>query len=170
MRNSTYMGCLVQSHSECGAVVARVLAWEGEMGSGYLVGIGFQSCKTINLWRSVTQQHKYASYCWTVHLEMITTTHLFIYLFLLSRAEPTACGGSQARGWIGATAASLHHSHSKRDLSCLCDLHHSSQQCQILNPLSEAEPISSWILVRFISIAPQRELPITLYWFQRILY
>ena len=25
-----------------------------------------------------------------------------------------------------------------RDLSCICDLHHSSQQCQILNPLSEA--------------------------------
>ena len=24
------------------------------------------------------------------------------------------------------------------DLSCICDLHHSSQQCQILNPLSEA--------------------------------
>ena len=24
------------------------------------------------------------------------------------------------------------------DLSCLCDLHHSSQQCQILNLLSEA--------------------------------
>ena len=25
-----------------------------------------------------------------------------------------------------------------RDLSHVCDLHHSSQQCQILNPLSEA--------------------------------
>ena len=25
-----------------------------------------------------------------------------------------------------------------RDLSCVCDLHPSSQQCQILNPLSEA--------------------------------
>ena len=25
-----------------------------------------------------------------------------------------------------------------RDLSRVCDLHHSSQQCQILNPLSEA--------------------------------
>ena len=24
------------------------------------------------------------------------------------------------------------------DLSCVCDLHHSSQQCQISNPLSEA--------------------------------
>ena len=27
---------------------------------------------------------------------------------------------------------------STQDPSCVCDLHHSSQQCQILNPLSEA--------------------------------
>ena len=25
-----------------------------------------------------------------------------------------------------------------QDLSCICDLHHSSQPCQILNPLSKA--------------------------------
>ena len=25
-----------------------------------------------------------------------------------------------------------------QDLSCICDLHHSSQECQILNPLSKA--------------------------------
>ena len=37
----------------------------------------------------------------------------FIYLFfLLFRAAPTAYGSSQARGRIGATAASLHHGHS----------------------------------------------------------
>ena len=27
---------------------------------------------------------------------------------------------------------------AKRDLSCVCDLHHSSEQCWILNPLSKA--------------------------------
>ena len=27
---------------------------------------------------------------------------------------------------------------AKRDLSCICDLHHSSRHCQILNPVSEA--------------------------------
>ena len=37
---------------------------------------------------------------------------LFIYLFCLFRAEPTAYGGSQARGRIRALAAGLHHSHS----------------------------------------------------------
>ena len=35
-----------------------------------------------------------------------------------------------------------------QDPSHVCNLHHSSQQCWILNPLSEAgiEPITSWIV------------------------
>ena len=37
---------------------------------------------------------------------------LFFFFFLLSRAPPTAYGSSQARGQIGATTSSLHHSHS----------------------------------------------------------
>ena len=37
--------------------------------------------------------------------------YLFIY-FLLYMAAPTACGGSQARGQIGAVTANLRHSHS----------------------------------------------------------
>ena len=36
-------------------------------------------------------------------------TYVFIWLF---RATPSAYGGSQARGRIGATAAGLYHSHS----------------------------------------------------------
>ena len=32
--------------------------------------------------------------------------------FVFSRAAPVACGGSQARGFIGAVAASLRQSHS----------------------------------------------------------
>ena len=36
----------------------------------------------------------------------------FLFIFLLFRAALKACGGSQARGLIGATAAGLHHSHS----------------------------------------------------------
>ena len=44
-------------------------------------------------------------------------------LFLLFRVAPVAYGSSQARGLIGATVASLHHS---------------SWQRQIPNPLSEA--------------------------------
>ena len=36
----------------------------------------------------------------------------FFFFFLLFRAAPAAYGGSQAKGLIGATAASLRHSHS----------------------------------------------------------
>ena len=42
--------------------------------------------------------------------------YLFIYLFCIfafSRAAPTAYGGSQARGPVGAVAAGLYQSHSK---------------------------------------------------------
>ena len=47
------------------------------------------------------------------------------------------------------------------DPSNVCDLHHSSQQCQILNPLSKAmdQTESPWRLVRFVSTEPQQELP-----------
>ena len=38
--------------------------------------------------------------------------YVFMYLFLLFRAAPAAYGGSQVRGQIGATAASLYHNHS----------------------------------------------------------
>ena len=46
------------------------------------------------------------------------------------------------------------------DLSHTCNLHHSSQQCQILNPLMEARDrtATSWFLVGFVSAAPQQEL------------
>ena len=48
-------------------------------------------------------------------------------------AAPTAYRGSQARGQL-----ELHHSHSNCDQSTVCDLHRSSRQRQILNPLNEA--------------------------------
>ena len=46
------------------------------------------------------------------------------------------------------------------DLSRGCHLHHSSRQCQILNPLSEARDRTHNIMVpsRIVSAAPQREL------------
>ena len=59
--------------------------------------------------------------------------------FLRFMAYPMAC--SQSRCRIGATAASLCHSHSNtatQDPSRILDLHHSSWQLGILNPLNEA--------------------------------
>ena len=63
----------------------------------------------------------------------------FFLFFCFFRVTLAAHGSSQARGPIGAAGASLHHSHPMPDVSCVCDLHHSSQQCWILNPLSEAK-------------------------------
>ena len=47
------------------------------------------------------------------------------------------------------------------DPSCVCDLHHSSWECQILDPLSEARDwtATSWFLVGFVTAAPRWELP-----------
>ena len=78
-------------------------------------------------------------------------TWTFVLFF---RAAPIAYGSSQARGWIGTTAASLYHSHSSTatlDPSHICDLCHSLQQCRILNPLRPGiEPTSSWRLHRIL--------------------
>ena len=42
-----------------------------------------------------------------------------------------------------------------QDPSCICELHHSSWQCRILNPLSEAR--GYWVLK---PLGPQQELQI----------
>ena len=57
--------------------------------------------------------------------------------FAFSRAAPAAHGRSQARGLIGAVAAYTTTT-ATQDPSRICDSHHSSRQCQILNPLSKA--------------------------------
>ena len=56
-----------------------------------------------------------------------------------------ACGACQARGLIGATAASLYHSHSNSR-----SLTHWERP--------GIEPITSWFLVRFVSAVPRWEL------------
>ena len=56
------------------------------------------------------------------------------YFILFFSTTPWAYGGSQARGSIEAVATAT----AMQDPSHVCDLHHSSQQCQILNPLSKA--------------------------------
>ena len=87
----------------------------------------------------------------------------FFFFFFFFGVLPAACGSSQARGLTRATAASPYHCHSHARSKPLCDLHRSSQQCQILNPLKEARDRThvlmdtSWIHFA----APQRELQIS---------
>ena len=80
-----------------------------------------------------------ACYCYPLLLFAIPFIYLFIYgLFAFSRAAPSAYGGSQARSLIRAVATGLCQSHSNSGSNHVCDLHHSSRQRQILNPLSKA--------------------------------
>ena len=62
----------------------------------------------------------------------------FFCLFCLFRATPVAYGGSQAGGLIGAYTTAT----AMPDPSRLCDLHHSSWQCWILDPLSKARGLN----------------------------
>ena len=78
----------------------------------------------------------------------------FFFIYVFSRATPTAYGGSQDRGLIEAADAVLHHSPSNSGLEVhICDLHHRSRQCQTLNPLSEARDrtTTSWFQVGFVN-------------------
>ena len=60
---------------------------------------------------------------------------LFIYCIFRATSK-AACGGSQVRAPIGAIATGL--ATATPYPSCVCNLHHISRQCWILNRLSEA--------------------------------
>ena len=77
---------------------------------------------------------------------MFRRKHPFSFFFFL-RTTLAVYGISQARGQIGATAASLYHS--------------SQQQAGSLTHWVRPgiEPASSWILVGFVSTVPQQKLP-----------
>ena len=64
---------------------------------------------------------------------------LFIYLvsYLLFRAVPAAYGSSQVRLELELQLPVCTTAIATWDPSCICDLHHSSRQRWILNPLSE---------------------------------
>ena len=61
-----------------------------------------------NMWPRLSQGRN--SICVAYWMKLICICYFFF--FLLFRAAPVAYGSSQARGWIGAAAGSLCHSHS----------------------------------------------------------
>ena len=86
-----------------------------------------------------------------------------LFCVCLFRAEPVAYVSSQARGWIGATAAGLHHSYSnRRSKPCLWPTpefmtatpDHLTHWARV-----GIKPTSSWILHKFVTTEPQQELP-----------
>ena len=75
------------------------------------------------------------------------------FCFFAFQSQTHAYGSSQARDRIGATAARLCHSHRNAGSKTFCKLHLSSQQHQILNPLSKARitPAASWVVGGFVT-------------------
>ena len=65
----------------------------------------------------------------------LKSNFFFFFFFLIFRATPTAHGGSQASPelWLPASTTAT----AVWDPSNICNLHHSSRQRQILNPLRE---------------------------------
>ena len=79
------------------------------------------------------------------------------YLFFLFRASPMAYRSSQARGWIRAAAAGLHHSQSNNGSATYTTAHsNAGSLTHWVRP--GIEPVSSWILVRFFTTEPQWKL------------
>ena len=52
-------------------------------------------------------------YIWANRYKLSEPFKCFLFIFVFSRAAPAVYRSSQARGLLGAVAASLHHSHSK---------------------------------------------------------
>ena len=102
------------------------------------LGQGLRLCHHSDNARSLT--------CWaTRELQGFWMEELYFIYLCLFMAAPTAYGSSQARGQIRAVAAGLRRSHSNTG----------SLTHQVRPGI---KPMSSWILVRFVSTEPQWEL------------
>ena len=102
--------------------------------------------------------YKFLKICWLFSFFFLSFFFLLIFYFF--RGIPVAYGSSQGRGWMGATAAGLHHSHSnmgsKPHVTYTTTQGTTSSLTHWERP--GIEPTSSWILVGFITAEPQWEL------------
>ena len=84
---------------------------------------------------------------------------VFVCVFVLLFSA--TYGSSQARDWIGATTAGLHHSHSstRSKLSVTYTAAHSNTGSLTHWAMPGIEPMSSWMLLEFFTTESQQELP-----------
>ena len=101
----------------------------------------------------------FSKYAWEITedvrheiLELKDDLFLFGFVVLL-KAAPAAYGSSQARDWIRAAAAGLHHSLGIAAPSCICKLCHSLPSARSLTHRvrSGIKPTSSQALVGFLT-------------------
>ena len=100
-------------------------------------------------------------------LQDLLFVDFFFFFFCLFRAVPKAHGSSQARGWIGAVAAGLHHSHNNtrsEPPSVTYTTAHGNTCSLTPWAMPGTEPASSWILVGFVPTEPQQELLFVDFW------
>ena len=86
----------------------------------------------------------------------------FLFFFWLFKNKLVAYESSQAWGWIIATAASHSLSHSNTGIWATCATYttaHGNAKSLTHWVRPGIKPSSSWILVGFVSAAPQQELP-----------
>ena len=78
--------------------------------SGQFIQLSINESKLIS---KVSSSLNHSDQIWEfLSLRPLMALHFSSGFFFFFRAAPVAYGSSQARGWIGATADGLHHSHS----------------------------------------------------------
>ena len=89
------------------------------------------------MWHPKGSGDRLLSLCPIQGLLMSPVTNFFFFFFFW--AAPAAYGGSQARVESELQLPTYTTTTAMQDPSRLCDLHHSSRQHPILNPLSKAK-------------------------------
>ena len=122
----------------------------------------FYTCVLFHIWlflpnktwsseHFVIERELIRSFSWLHNIllcDIVYPSFFFFLIFCLFKAAPKAHGSSQARGSIGATAAGHSNARSEpcltyatatatKDPTHIFNLHHSSQQCWMLNPVSK---------------------------------
>ena len=104
--------------------------------------------------------------CWT-EMGKCLLDCTFFFFFAISWVAPTAYGDSQGRGLIGATTASLCHSHSNAGIwatSATYTTAHGNTGSLTHWARPGVEPPTSWFLVGFVATVPWWELLFHVFW------
>ena len=109
--------------------------WELLSGKNIEFANPFSTSLEMIIWFSSFILYKCVVSCQHIFFSFPYTCFIYLFTYL---AVPTAHGSSKARDWIRARLRAYATTTAMWDPSHLCNLHHSSQQCWIPDPLSKA--------------------------------